>query len=178
MYKVLGPREPLGEVDFEGSSGPKSCSAQATFRDVLWAPSHALASSSLHKPGHRWLRAASSLTAGVWLVSGDASCVSSLLPMEQRPNPWPGILTSYLHTHALKFTQTSLSTPTAFPHPPFCLSPHLLCASSYFSQGKKTNPLCSLYLVALTPALTGPWIHYNLYPVDLQLGVAVAHSYL
>lgn len=82
-------------------------------------------------------------------VSGDASCVSSLLPMEQRPNPWPGMLTSYLHTHAREFTQTSLSTPTAFPHPAFCLSPHLLCACPPSSPKAKANSLGSQYLMAL-----------------------------
>lgn len=122
-FKERRPREE--SKDFEGSqqsTGPQS----ETFS--LWTRWHPAACTSRNTDG---LEAASALTAAVWLVSGDASCVSSLLPMEQRPNPWPGMLASYLHTHTLRFTKTSLGHTHCFPTSGLFCSCSLLVTSSY-----------------------------------------------
>lgn len=145
--KERRPRE--GSKDFEGSPGPTASRVQAYSqrRSLCGRPPtrwHPAACTSRDTDG---LEAASVLTAAVWLVSGDASCVSSLLPMEQRPNPWPGMLASYLHTHTLEgLPKLPSGTPTAFPHLAFfvhalSLSPRLMCLSSWLPPGKSLMAL-------------------------------------
>ena len=90
-------------------------------------PSHALAQSCIHKPGHRY-------SEGCFL--SDCSSTAGLLRhllckfliayvIKSKSLAWSDLfLPLHTHTHrhipTVEFIQTSSSTPTAFPHRPHC----------------------------------------------------------
>lgn len=90
------------------------------------------------------------------------ACYARFLPSYTHSKVYPNFLQ---HTHRFPTSGPRLVTPAPA---------HVLLVL----PKAKANPISSQYLVALTPALTGPWMHYNLYPFDLQLDVVVVHSYL
>ena len=141
-------------------------------------PSHVLAQSCIHKPGHRCTEAR---------FLSDCSSIAGLLRhclcklliaygKKAKCLAWSDLflpLHTHIHTHThthTEFIQTSPSTPTAFPHLPIAhalpLLSHLSLQLLLVSPSQKlTLPSLNTHGIVLT--LTWAQTHFNLCQTDL-----------